>query len=76
MANATEAIATLELLVKSNDRVQLGFTASDGTSERSDTMAASEGIAFVKTMEMIAPLKGWESIRYSVYRNENLLGIR
>lgn len=54
MDNATETLATLALLVKSESRVEMGFTAyPQGDSDKTDVMSASEGIAFVTTMEML-----------------------
>ncbi len=72
---AESATASLKLLEKSGDRVYLTIAANDGYTDRTDVMSPVEAMAVIITMQGIAPLKGWEWVRYTVYRSEDALGL-
>lgn len=62
-----ETLATLARLVKSDSKVRIGFTASNGGSDKSDPMPAADAVQYVTAMSNTFESLGM-SVRFTVFR--------
>lgn len=70
-SNLPAILEQLRLLEKSEDRVQVGFTASNGKSDRPVTVwSASEAADYCRSMSETAEGLGI-TVRFTIYRIEN-----
>jgi len=73
--NAAEAIATLNLLVMSGDRVRIAYNIPGHKSDKQDPMSAEMGIVSIDTLQATCEMMGWADPVFTIYRLEDAMGI-